>query len=78
MPTAGTGPTSPLLRITVPRRIEASPEEVFDAWAGPDLTHNGLPDDEMGRRHGSTSPASWPKRSRRCGDVCRIWGPPND
>ena len=36
MPT-GTSPTSPLLRITVPRRIEASPEEVFDAWADPDL-----------------------------------------
>jgi uncharacterized protein YndB with AHSA1/START domain len=26
-----------LLRITVPRWIEASPEEVFDAWAEPDL-----------------------------------------
>ena len=37
MPTAGTSPTKPLLRITVPRRIEASPEEVFDAWAEPDL-----------------------------------------
>ena len=37
MPTAGTSPTAPLLRITVPRRIEASPEEVFDAWAEPDL-----------------------------------------
>ena len=37
MPTAGTSPTTPLLRITVPRRIEASPEEVFDAWADPDL-----------------------------------------
>src|SRR5688500_19098801 len=37
MPTAGTSPTIPLLRITVPRRIEASPEEVFDAWAEPDL-----------------------------------------
>jgi uncharacterized protein YndB with AHSA1/START domain len=36
MPTAGTSPT-PTLRITVPRRIEASPEEVFDAWADPDL-----------------------------------------
>src|SRR2546426_3233879 len=39
MPTAGTSPTTPLLRITVPRRIEASPEEVFDAWA------------EIGRAH---------------------------
>ena len=29
--------TPTLLRITVPRRIEASPEEVFDAWADPDL-----------------------------------------
>ena len=37
MPTAGTSPTTPLLRVTVPRRIEASPEEVFDAWAEPDL-----------------------------------------
>jgi len=37
MPTAGTSSTTPLLRITVPRRIEASPEEVFDAWAEPDL-----------------------------------------
>src|SRR5438067_65778 len=37
MPTAGTSPTTPLLRITVPCRIEASPEEVFDAWAEPDL-----------------------------------------
>src|SRR6266403_1100394 len=109
MPTAGTR-IAPALRITVPRRIEASPEEVFDAWAEPDLfwyweadhagrlwthycrylrverprllefawmseatrglesrvttemtpsrgatelvlTHNGLPDDEMGRGH---------------------------
>jgi uncharacterized protein YndB with AHSA1/START domain len=108
MPTAGTR-IAPILRITVPRRIEASPEEVFDAWAEPDLfgrwfephrailrkaavdelwyweadhagrlwahycrylesrvtlemtpsrgatdlvlTHNGLPDDEMGRGH---------------------------
>src|SRR5207244_9573592 len=32
----GTSPTTPLLRITVPRRIEAAPEEVFDAWAEPD------------------------------------------
>ena len=32
MPITGTSP-SPTLRITVPRRIEASPEEVFDAWA---------------------------------------------
>ena len=37
MPTTGTSPTPTLLRITVPRRIEASPEEVFDAWADPDL-----------------------------------------
>src|SRR5437899_13013291 len=37
MPTAGTSPTKPLLRITVPRRIAASPEEVFDARAEPDL-----------------------------------------
>src|SRR3989442_14150183 len=36
MPTAGTQIT-PSLRITVPRRIEASPEEVFDAWAEPEL-----------------------------------------
>ena len=37
MPTTGTSPTPTLPRITVPRRIEASPEEVFDAWADPDL-----------------------------------------
>jgi uncharacterized protein YndB with AHSA1/START domain len=42
MPTAGTSPTTPLLRITVPRRIEASPEEVFDAWADPDLFRRWL------------------------------------
>src|SRR5206468_2797340 len=42
MPTAGTSPTKPLLRITVPRRIEASPEEVFDAWAEPDLFRRWL------------------------------------
>ena len=37
MATAGKNPTIDLLSITVPRRIEASPEEVFDAWAEPDL-----------------------------------------
>ena len=37
MTTAGRSPTTPLLRIRVPRRIEASPEEVFDAWAEPEL-----------------------------------------
>src|SRR5438874_12593945 len=42
MPTAGTSPTIPLLRITVPRRIDASPEEVFDAWAEPDLFRRWL------------------------------------
>jgi uncharacterized protein YndB with AHSA1/START domain len=36
MAPAGTGPTPPFLRITVPRRVEAPPEEVFDAWAEPD------------------------------------------
>ena len=36
MPAAGTSPTTPFLHITVPRRIEASPEEVFDAWAEPE------------------------------------------
>src|SRR5256885_7869908 len=42
MPPAGASPTTPLLRITVPRRIEASPEEVFDAWAEPDLFRRWL------------------------------------
>jgi len=37
MAPSGTRATPTLLRITVPRRIEASPEEVFDAWADPDL-----------------------------------------
>src|SRR3989454_3457017 len=37
MPPGGTIPSPPLLGITVPRRIDASPEEVFDAWADPDL-----------------------------------------
>ncbi len=37
MATAVKDPTTHLLRISVPRRIEASPEEVFDAWAAPDL-----------------------------------------
>jgi uncharacterized protein YndB with AHSA1/START domain len=37
MPTAADKPTTGLLRITVPRRIEASPEEVFAAWAEPEL-----------------------------------------
>src|SRR5688572_19461990 len=42
MPAAETSSTIPLLRITVPRRIEASPEEVFDAWAEPDLFRRWL------------------------------------
>lgn len=29
--------TADLLSVTVPRRIEAPPEDVFDAWADPDL-----------------------------------------
>src|SRR5437899_556858 len=33
----GSARVTDLLQITVPRRIEASPEEVFDAWAEPDL-----------------------------------------
>jgi uncharacterized protein YndB with AHSA1/START domain len=37
MPATGTSPTTHLLRVTVPRRIDASPEEVFDAWADPEL-----------------------------------------
>jgi uncharacterized protein YndB with AHSA1/START domain len=37
MPTTEKNATTDLLRISVPRRIEASPEEVFDAWAEPDL-----------------------------------------
>ena len=42
MPTTGTSPSAPLLKVTVPRRIEASPEEVFDAWAEPDLFRRWL------------------------------------
>ena len=42
MPTTGTSAINPVLRITVPRRIEASPEEVFDAWAEPDLFRRWL------------------------------------
>jgi len=37
MATAVKNPTTNLLQITVPRRIEASPDEVFDAWAEPEL-----------------------------------------
>jgi uncharacterized protein YndB with AHSA1/START domain len=37
MPTTKNATATNLLRIAVPRRIEASPEEVFDAWAEPDL-----------------------------------------
>lgn len=37
MATAVKNPTTNLLQITVPRHIEASPDEVFDAWAEPEL-----------------------------------------
>jgi uncharacterized protein YndB with AHSA1/START domain len=37
MPTAAKNATTDLLTIKVPRRFEASPEQVFDAWAEPDL-----------------------------------------
>lgn len=37
MTTVKADPTADLFRVRVPRRIEASPEEVFDAWAEPDL-----------------------------------------
>jgi len=37
MPTDAKNANTDLLRITVPRRFEASPEQVFDAWAEPDL-----------------------------------------
>jgi uncharacterized protein YndB with AHSA1/START domain len=37
MPTAARNATTDLLTIKVPRRLEASPEKVFDAWAEPDL-----------------------------------------
>jgi uncharacterized protein YndB with AHSA1/START domain len=37
MATAVKNPTTNLLQITVPRHIEAPPEEVFDAWAEPQL-----------------------------------------
>src|SRR5436305_13971475 len=42
MPTAGKSPIIPLLRVTVPRRIVASPEVVFDAWAEPELFRRGF------------------------------------
>ena len=37
MPTDAKNANADLLRIQVPRRFEASPEAVFDAWAEPDL-----------------------------------------
>ena len=51
MAPSGTRATPTLLRITVPRRIEASPEEVFDAWADPDLFRRWFEPHQIGRAH---------------------------
>jgi len=37
MTTTVKDPTTSLLRISVPRHIEAPPQDVFDAWAEPEL-----------------------------------------